>query len=197
MPTLPQLVQQNELPAYIELFEIDVRKILGIEDNPNAMLGRYFITPSTDNPVGITTSEYSKVINGSSVTFGEQTYMPYPIQLVGLEDTVDGAPARPTLHVSNIDKFFGELSFLYGDLVGAKVTYIRTFEEYLASGIGHTPITFTIGKKTSHNVNAIVFELRSRIDNARLYMPKNQMLRDPHADGKVYYPGLGLSKYIG
>jgi len=194
--TLPQLVKEQELPAYIELFDIDVRKASGHLDNPDPEVGKYYLTPSTDSPAGIATAAYSKVINGASISFGAKTYLPYPIQISGVENNADGAFARPRLDVANVDQFFGQLSFLYGDLVGSTIVYRRTFETYLESGLGCPPITFTVGKKLVHNVNGLSFELRFLLDRERGYLPKNQMLRDPHGSS-VYYPGLGLSKYIG
>ena len=158
--------------AYIELFEVDCTSISSIGTV-------YYLTT-----------------NLTSVTFGGIVYSPFPIRLNGINITSDGAPARPTIELANISntsgvlmKFIGSLAFLHEDLIGAKVSYIRTFADYinLPSRISGPPLKYFIAKKNSHNRTSIVFELRSPLDKERAYLPRRQML-------KRDFPGLGINK---
>jgi lambda family phage minor tail protein L len=189
---LEVLVKESELPSFIELFEIDLSPI-GFEN--------LYLTPSTRSLTGIIFGTSERIVNGKpAVTIPERTFLPYPIAISGLEANSDGSFSRPRLDVANVDTFFGKLSFAYGDLVGCKVTYIRTFEDYIASGFSAPEVILTIGKKISHNVKGISYELRYPLDIERGFLPKNQILRDPHLNrsGEVEeIPGASLNNHIG
>jgi len=169
--TVEQAVLKPELPAFIELFEVDCTNIPAV----NTV---YYFTAMTDGASG-------------KVMFGLQAYDPFPIAITGIEHSSEGAPPRPTIALANINKLFGALSFLYEDLVGCTVTYIRTFETYLntASRISAAPLKYTITKKVSHTSSGIVWELRSPLDKERAFLPARQML-------KKDFPGLGINKSI-
>lgn len=168
-------VLKANVSAYIELFEMDCTAISGI---------------------GIV---YYLTTNKTAVSFGNITYNPFPMTIEGIQSTADGAPARPTIQMSNIAsnvgalmKFIGSLAFLHEDLIGVKVTYIRTFASYLnsATKISAPPLKYTISKKLEHNKIALKFELRNPLDKERAYLPKRQML-------KRDFPGLGVNKRVG
>lgn len=165
--SIQQDVIKPVAPAYIELFELDLTSI------PALATSIYYFTPSS----------------GTALTWGGNTYQPWAIQIEGIEASADGAPARPTLSIGNLDanKLIGALVFGYGDIVGAKVKYIRTFEPYLGTSSSLPPITYYISKKTSHNQSIIQFELRSPLDKERAYLPGRQIL-------KRDFPGVGGSK---
>jgi hypothetical protein len=92
--------------------------------------------------------------NNTPIMFGGDTYTPFPIEITSYSQTSDEAPARPTLSVSNINKFFGMLSFTVQDIIGSKVIYYRTFETYLnqPTKVSAAPLKFTIARKTAHNM---------------------------------------------
>lgn len=168
--SIEQDVKQPVTSAYVELFDIDCTNIAGIGVV-------YRLTPNVNN--------------GSNVLFGGDTYIPYPIQITDYSQKIDGAPARPRLNISNINKVFGILSFSFEDLIGAKVTYYRTFADYLGqpTKISASPLKFEIARKTAHNMTGMSFELRSHLDKERAVLPKRQML-------KRDFPGLGINKMI-
>lgn len=172
MAELGDIVQQSTLPAFIELFEIDLTPISG-------QTSVYRFTPmfNTANP------------GDGHVTWNSYNYMPFPISISNIGFSIDDAPARPTLNVANINKLFGMLSFTIQDVIGAKVTYIRTFAEYIGGNgsLSAPPLKFFIARKTSHNLMNISFELRSPVDKERAFFPKRQML-------KTEFPGLGTNK---
>lgn len=166
-----QEVNSSETSPYIELFIIDCTII-------NKPI--YYLTTSA-----------------ASLTFGGQVYTGCDMKITGVGANSNAAPARPVLEVQNLVgldgaflKLFGTLCFENEDMVGVDITYIRTFQNYLTSGVSAPPLKYTIGKKLSHNRTAIKFELRSPLDRDRAYLPKRRML-------KKDFPGLGLNKRVG
>ena len=174
MAELGDIVQQSTLPAFIELFEIDLTPISG-------QTSVYRFTPmfNTAN------------ISDGHIVWGGNNYLPFPISITNISFSMDDAPARPTLNITNVNKLFGMLSFTVQDIIGAKVTYIRTFEEYIGGAVALSapPLKFFIARKVSHNLINIAFELRSPIDKERSFFPKRQMLR-------TEFPGLGTNKVV-
>jgi len=168
--TVDQAILKPEVPALVELFEVDCTNIPAV----NTI---YYVTPMVD---GIT-----------KVNFGNQNYDPFPVKIEGIEQSSEGAPARPIVTVANINKLFGSLAFLYEDLVGCKITYTRTFEIYLntASKISAPPLKFIVAKKVMHTRSGIAWEVRSPLDRERAFLPARQML-------KRDFPGLGINKSI-
>jgi lambda family phage minor tail protein L len=169
--SLEQEVNSSETSPYIELFIIDCTII----NKP-----MYYFTTGA-----------------ASVTFDGQVYTGMGIRLTGVGTNSSAAPARPTLEVQNLVgldgaflKLFGTLCFENEDMVGVEITYVRTFQNFLASGFSAPPLKYTIGKKLSHNRTAIKFELRSPLDRDRSFLPKRRML-------KKDFPGLGINKRVG
>lgn len=171
--TIAQDILKPIVPAYIELFEIDLSKT-----NIPELSGTIFRCTNFD-------------VSYAGILFGGDVYIPFPIELTGISQTSSGAPARPTLNIANINKYFGSLTFKYNDIIGATVVYIRTFEPYLdlPSRLSLPPMKFHIAKKVLHNKYGLSFELRSPLDKERAVMPRNQML-------KRDYPGLGVNKRV-
>lgn len=170
--TLEQLVLKPELPALVELFEVNCTNI-----------------PQINTIYYLTSTAVKK--GEAGIFFGLQEYSPFPILIEGIESSSEGAPARPTISLANINKLFGALSFLYEDLIGCTVTYTRTFEIYLnsASKISAPPLKYVIAKKLLHTSSVIQWELRSPLDKERSFLPGRQML-------KRDFPGLGINKNI-
>lgn len=160
-------------PAYVELFILDLSTIPGL----GASI--YYLTPSAGN--------------SNPVIWGGNTYLAWPVEIIGVEASSSGAPARPTLNIGNLDanKLIGSLVFAYSDIIGAQVTYVRTFEPYLggAGSVSMPPLKYVIGKKKAHDQSVISFELRSPMDKERSYLPNRQML-------KRDFPGLGINKFM-
>jgi lambda family phage minor tail protein L len=65
------------------------------------------------------------------ITWQGQPFQRFPIQASGFELTGDGRPPTPTLTIANVDGMIGALCRALDDLVGAKVTRLRTFRRYL------------------------------------------------------------------
>ena len=169
--TVQQDVKKSVAPAFIELFVLDLTNIPGLATTI------YRLTPSAGDT--------------NPIIWGGNTYYPWPVQIQGIEQNSDGAPARPTLTIGNLDasKIIGATVFAYSDIIGAKVTYIRTFSTYIggAGSASLSPLKYTIGKKKGHDERFLSFELRSPLDKERAYLPPRQML-------KRDFPGLGTNK---
>jgi len=68
---------------------------------------------------------------GGSIVFGTTTYTALPIMTEGWDFTAAGQTPKPTLTVSNVQKTLLAAVVSLGDIVGAKLTRIRTYEKYL------------------------------------------------------------------
>jgi len=169
--TLEQHIERSEASAEVELFILDLTNIPAV----NTI---YYLTAMTDGA-------------GGSVVWGGNTYQPYPIAIEGISRGGTEAPARPTVSVSNINKLFGVLSFLYEDLIGSSLTYIKTYAVYLggAESISAAPLKYTIGAKTMHTTAGVTWEMRAPLDRERGKLPGRQMLRKD-------FPGLGVNKQV-
>ena len=110
-----------------------------------------------------------------------RTYTPIPIELEGFDVQSDGAIARPTMTVANIESTFkdalGGLGF--EDLIGKRITRRTTQEKYLVGNTGDsTPpvefpsITYVIDRLSSRSVMSVVFELAAPFDLAGIKLPR-------------------------
>lgn len=124
---LTELYKYNP-SALIELYELDLTP-----------LQEYY----TSKGQPITTTKYY-FHNGYNQRHGtvdadvdwgspQNTYSAMPIQLEGLEVSSAGQVPRPTLTVSNLNGNFGSLCKAYANLIGARVTRIRTLVKFLNS----------------------------------------------------------------
>lgn len=111
-------------------------------------------------------------------------YEPLPIEADGFAWTGRGAPPRPKLRVSNIGGIFGPLLLHYNDLIGARLTRIRTFRRFLdgqpqADPFAHfQPDVWRVERKVRHDHQSIEWELASVLEQEGRKLPARQMLRD-------------------
>ena len=156
--------------TFIELYELDATMILDALGSPGT------ITYVTNTPTG----------GGvAPILWRNNSYYPVPFQVENIDDRGDGtAPNRPTITVSNVDKFLLAAVLTLGDLIGMKVTRWRTFYKYTdgqsdANSLMHYPIQqWIVTKKLAHSRNGIQFEMSSPLDRPGLRLPRKQILRD-------------------
>lgn len=127
-------------------------------------------------------------LNGQSAKFQGVTYTSLPIEVTGFEWTTQGTLPRPKLRLSNISAGLGgyatALVVAYGDLVGATLTRLRTFEMFLddkpmADPTAYfEPDVFVVNRKAKHTKTDIEFELASIIDQQGRMLPGRQVIRD-------------------
>jgi lambda family phage minor tail protein L len=129
-------------------------------------------------------------ISGNIVWNGN-TYQRYPIDATGFNYEGGGTLPRPTLSISNVLSLATTLILEHNDLVGAKVTRIRTLKKYL-DAVNFTSETnatadpyaefpreiYTIDRKTAENRAVVSFELAASFDVAGVKLPRRQIIQN-------------------
>lgn len=121
-----------------------------------------------------------------------QSYIPFPIQMDGVEFSSDGAQNRPNLTVANVTSTFSDelgSSFKNEDLIGQSITKRTTLKKYLyepggvAGAYDSTtpPIEFPIQKYlidrvASENSISVNFELAAPFDLSGVKLPNRSIL---------------------
>lgn len=170
MSLATELQKLHQDSPLIELFSIDATSLGGTT---------YHFTPH--------------FAESSSITYNGITYSSIPIITNGWEISSSGSAPRPTLSISNINHVLFSAVVSLGDLVGAKVVRLITFEKFLDGKPGadtnqyYGPDRFVIDQKTTMNANQISFTLTSEIDKFGIQLPKQQFTKD-------VYPGIGRQR---
>lgn len=151
--------------AVISLFELDMNSLgyAGV-----MRFCRHTNAAGTGNPV-----------------FMGNTYTTIDVEAEGFEWVANAPAPQPTLRLSNVTNIVSSLLKDYRDLVGAKLTRIRTFARYLADGDeaalayqGYTTDIFTVERKTAHNKTMVEWKLSASIDQEGRMIPGRMVLRD-------------------
>lgn len=159
--------------ALIELYAIDAGSShIGIGFSP-----MYFVSPELTG--GVPVSYVNSV--GTLVT-----YLPVPISIGGFEVSGANKLPMPKATFSNFESAFTDLNFTYGDLIGFRLTRIRTFSNYLESVDGvptgtfdanahYTPEQYYFHRKMEENNQAVVYEMSSVFDVEGIRFPKRRI----------------------
>jgi lambda family phage minor tail protein L len=176
-----------EPSALISLFIIDVSQI-GFQRGTIS---------STEVNEGINTEfrfHNSVKLTTNSIIWQDKEYIAAPIQADGFELTAKGVLPTPKLSITVSDEGIPHLSILKdrifelgGDLVGAKVTRIRTFAKFLDAENYYDNIApqgffpdpnaefardvYFIDRKSAENKNILEFELASILDIEGVKLP--------------------------
>lgn len=170
MSTIQETIQSLTPGPYVELYSLDTGPLTNINGTPNG--GQVFYW--TPGPLG-----------GADVVFNGVSYTPLPIQLNGLLTTGQGKPPTPSLSISLIGGIvLGIANFAGTDLLGAKITRMRTFERYLdgqpladpTAFLG--PDIFYIDQKTHQDRQMVQFALSIVYDQLGRQFPGRQVFRD-------------------
>lgn len=128
---------------------------------------------------------FTSSANGTtSIVFDGNTYVPIPVEADGFKKDSDGAFPVPKLRISNVT--FATQSAIQGfnDLVGGKLTRIRTARKFLDDGIDPDPTAkfpddvYFVDRKTAHNKVFVEWELKTAMDHEDKFLPGRQILRD-------------------
>jgi lambda family phage minor tail protein L len=123
----------------------------------------------------------------NSVVWQGVTYLMFPIEAEGFSLTGRGEIPRPKLKVANLTNFIRGLVIDFDDLIGAKVTRIRTFSRFLDAvnfTDGNTSADPTrelskdeyyIDRKTNESKSVLEFELASPWDLENIKLPRRQI----------------------
>ena len=137
------------------------------------------------------------------VIFDGNTYIGLPIVVEGIEKKADGAMARPTMVVANVESIVktgadfktqmedgtwdsiwnGEIvnaaNFKMETLIGQRVTRRRTFEKYTGSGVSPYEFpkeTFIIDRISNKTLLFVELELASPMDLAGTRIPRRAVI---------------------
>ena len=118
------------------------------------------------------------------IFFGGERYLPIEIEAHGFEWNGQGALPTPTLRISNAEQIASAAAHQYNDLLGATLTRIRTFSQFLDNGIDPDPDArfaddiYKIEQKKRQNKVFIEWELSAALDQEGIMLPGRQVLRD-------------------
>lgn len=137
------------------------------------------------SPIGVPTTYYFSPSNedGSDIVFGGQAYSYVGINVTGIEWSADGTPSQAKLYLPNVNKFGASLVSQHQDLVGAKLTRIRTFRQFLdgepmadTESILSTEI-WVVEQKVTLNKQFAEFALQPLYDVSRRKLPGRVCLK--------------------
>lgn len=128
---------------------------------------------------------------GTDIVWRGVTYSRYPIDVEGFERSSSGTLPRPKIKVANILGSISTLTYLYQDLVGAKLTRRRTFVKYLDAinfpgGLNHKAdpnVSFpdeiwSVDRKSSENAIFVEFELSAAFDVMGVLIPRRHCIQN-------------------
>lgn len=122
--------------------------------------------------------------DGSEVVWNGQTYTPVEIAAEGFEYNGQGSFPTPTLQLSNVTNIASALVIANQDLIGAKLTRIRTLKTYLDDGDTPDPLQifapdiYVVEQKTKHDKRSIEWKLSAAVDQQGLQIPGHVLVRD-------------------
>lgn len=139
------------------------------------------------NPIG--TNEVYRFCNfmtpdGEAIGFGANEFPYFPIVAEGFERNTQGKSPTPQLRVANVASTITLLLLQHNDLVGAKFTRQKTYEQYLNHGA--TPDStmefersiWFIDRKVSESKIEVTLELSSALDLYGYQLPGRLIVAD-------------------
>ena len=162
-------IQKLEPGAIVELFELDL------------------------TPYGGDLLRFHAGTNGllTNVVWDGNTYVAFPVKASGFEFNGQGQAARPRMMVANVAGSITALVLQYEDIVGAKVTRIRTLAKYLDAvnfAGGTNPSAdpsasfpndiFYIDRKSIETNEVVEFELAAAMDVTGVKLPRRQVVQN-------------------
>lgn len=156
-------IQRQELGAIVDLYQLDATALGDSEIR--------YITNCVDE-------------DGSVIQFDGKTYTPVDFQAEGFEISGQGALPTPTIRIADVNRVFVSLANQFEDMIGAKITRIRTFDKYLDGRPTADPTAiyshdvFYVEQKTAENRLFIEWKLASAMDHEGRKLPNRVVLRD-------------------
>lgn len=151
---------------------------------PNALIELFILDTTV---IGFGTVDYFFAGTDSNmmpIVFQGITYQPWPLEATGFQFTGQGTVPQPQFTVSNIGGVISATALQLNDLVGAKVTRLRTWAQFLdnqptADATQQlTPDIYYVNRKVSENAVQVVFELTPAFDTVGLQLPSRQILQN-------------------
>jgi lambda family phage minor tail protein L len=127
---------------------------------------------------------------GNSLVFDSETYIAYPFEMKGFEWDGAGQLATPKLTIANLGGLISEYNRLYQDLLGLKVTRIRTMLKYIdavnfeegnleADPEAQFPKeVYFIDRKVAETNTTVVYDLVSALDISSVKLPRRLIIQN-------------------
>lgn len=153
-------VQKAALGARVVLYHIDLSGF-GVED--------FYITGGPDG--------------GAAASFGGQLFSPWPVRADGFETSTGKLPT-PTFTLANLGGILDPIVEQNSDLVGARLTRIRTYSRYLdggeePNGDSYLPLDiYEFASLETHDEEVVSWRLSALIDQEGVKLPGRQCVRD-------------------
>ncbi|KAA0573368.1 phage minor tail protein L [Azospirillum sp. Sh1] len=161
-PALAAAAQTPNPGAYVELFTLDLTNYAGGSV--------YHFTPSAGP--------------ADPISFGGIVYTPVEMETEGFEWTSSGSLPTPRIRIANINRQMSSLIYEFSDLLGGRVTRLRTFDWCLDGQPGADPLAYMppdiyrVERKSLLDKTHVEFELSASIDQEGAMLPGRQVLRD-------------------
>ena len=133
---------------------------------------------------GTTVFRFTDSTNGAvPIVFDGLTYVPAPVEVSGFERDSNSAPARPKIKIGNINGVLSSILIEFGDLVGAQLERVRTFERFLDAGDEPDPEQtfgreiYHVSRKVEQNKVFVEFELATALDQQNIALPGRRQFR--------------------
>ena len=159
-----EAIQAPDLPAIIELFDLDISAIAAGQPTLRFVSG----------------TAVQNVVQRGGVS-----YMPAPLQLEGFDRGGTGAMPQPTVSVGDILSQIGPWVYAGQDLLGAELTRTLVLRENLDDGSDPDPAAtlgvpsvYRVVQKVEQTAEFITFRLSAAIDTGDEKFPRRQVLRD-------------------
>lgn len=166
-PTLSSDIQKLEPGSIIDLFEVDMTDVGG---------GVLYFHPGKNEVI-------------SDIVWGGVQYVAFPIIIEGFEASGSGKMPRPTLRVANVSGLISASLRDFEDLIGCRVTRIRTLSKYLdevnfPGGVNPSADStqefprevWFIDRKAVETSLVIEFELAASWDVQGVLLPRRQAI---------------------
>lgn len=174
MTGIAAAAQSLQPGARVELFRLDLTALGG---------GVVAFTPSS----------------AQAIVFQGVEYAAIEIEAEGFELSASGQLPTPRLRLSNLNRVGTALIVAYADLLGAEVTRIVTFAQFLdgapeADPTQHfPPDVFRVERKVTATAKMVEWELSSVLDQEGRKLPGRQVLRDACTHAYRTWTGDGYS----
>jgi len=141
-----------------------------------------FVVDLTALGGGVTRWANTAFENGT-IVFDGDVYTPMQMEVEGFEWNGRGAIPTPTIRIFPTDGIKAAM-FAYGDLIGGKITRVKTFSRFLDGQPDANPDErfpdeiYYFEQKTAFNKTVVEWSLASTLDQEGIMLPRRIFLKD-------------------
>jgi len=164
-PTIAEVSQSLAPGNRVELFVLDLTPLkLPTADLPPG--GKLYFSPSS--------------LGENQIVYRGKTYASVPIEATGFEINGRGQLPQPMLRIANINNIAGSIAAAYRDLVGAVLTRIVTFSQFLDGqthadpDAAYPPTVWEVIQKGKANKLYLEWTMASFLDREGESIPKRK-----------------------